>query len=327
VTRLSVRPDTRAGGGHALLTVEGAAKAADDARFRITRGEGERPNLGPTGWQAAAALLEPLGASVNGADLELHLGPAVVDILEPGMVLFSLPAAGIDEVPLSWPAHIPTSSGAAQADDTVVIRPPPPPPPPPPSPQPPPPAPPPPEPPPLPPVKSRSSAWAWLAAVALLLVIAAGAGWYYLTRPPPAPPHVVTNTQPTPAPMPACGGGPVADVIQCAKDGQQLYTIGVGRWKTDPNGAFLILQTAIDRGSAEAAYFIAQQVDPVNFRPGGPIPKPEPREAAQNYSIAARANVPGAAEHRAALKTWLEQQSKAGDIMAGLIIHDYWGSQ
>jgi len=331
MTQLRVRPDPAAGGGHALLRVDGAAAAVADPRFRIMLGEGDRANLGPGGWQAATALLSPLGATTEGPDLVLHLGPEVVDALEPGTVLFGLPAAGIDEFPLIWPTDIPTSSeggplpprepeppatGPAPGPAPV-------------------PAPPPPRlPPPPEVVRSRFPLWPVLALVALVALLAGGARFYLHPRPGPhslppglsARPAVVPPPAVPPAKQAACSSGSVMQVLACATTGHELYVIGRQRWTTDPNAAFEILQSAIDRKSAHAAYFLALHYDPVGFKRGGPIAKPEPREAALDYRIAARAKIPGAAEHRAALKAWLEARAKAGGVMAPLTLHDFWST-
>ena len=335
MTQVRARPDPAAGGGHALLRVGGAAAAVADPRFRIMLGEGERANLGPGGWQAATALLSPLGASAEGPDLVLHLGPEVVDALEPGTVLFALPAAGIDEFRLIWPTDIPTSSEGSPPPSREPEPPAPGPAPSPPQVPPAPPPPPPPPPPPLPEVvRSRFPLWLVLGLVVLVALLAGGA-WFYLHPRPmrhPLPPGL--NARPPVVPVPvappakqaACGSGSVVQVLACATTGHELYEIGRQRWTTDPNAAFEILQSAIDRKSAHAAYFLALRYDPVGFKPGGPIAKPEPREAALDYRIAVHAKIPGAAEHRAALKAWLEARAKAGGVMAPLTLHDFWST-
>ena len=333
MTEVSARADAAAGGGNALLRITGAAGASADPRFRIMLGEGTAPELGPRGWQTAAALLSPTDATVDGTDLVLRVGPSVVDALEPGVFLFSLPAAGVEEITLVWPGTIPTSgAGAPPAGDqeaeterTRVQPPPPPPPPPPPSPPPPPPPPPPSPLPPSPP----SSRWPLLALAALLLLVTAGGGgWYYLRWRQPVVPRQVNKNHIPPSPTYTheshCENGTVAQVLACKTSAHGLFVIGQRRWAKDPNGAFLILETAIDHQSAHAAYFLARHLDPVDFKPGGPIPRPQAREAARDYRLAAKADIPGAAEHRAALKSWLEVQAKKGNVMAPLTLHDFW---
>ncbi|MGH7117823.1 MAG: hypothetical protein ACREFP_02320 [Acetobacteraceae bacterium] len=327
MTRLTVSPDPAAGPGHALLRVTGAAAAASDPRFRIMHGERERPNLGPRGWQAATARLEPLGATADGADLVLSLGPAVVDELEPGTVEFAMRAAGIAAMPLVWPPNIPTSGPAppppppppVKSDDHSTGAPAPP-------------LQPTPEPAgarvPVPPRRRVLVGWALAGVFLLALFVGAGFGaWRYLhpARPSPKRPAAQNHAAipKVPATFLACSGT-VAEIMSCAKTPEALYAAGRDLWSSDPNGAFVILQGAIDRGSADAAYFLALRYDPVRFQPGGPIPKPEPREAALDYRIAAHGGVAGAAEHRAALKSWLESHAKAGDIMAPLTLHDFW---
>ncbi len=160
------------------------------------------------------------------------------------------------------------------------------------------------------------------------MLAAGGGGWYYLRWRQPVVPVQVHKKPVLPSPTPDhrdhCQGGTVAQVLACKTDAHGLFVIGQRRWAKDPNGAFLILETAIDHHSAHAAYFLARHLDPVDFKPGGPIPRPQPREAARDYRLAAKAGIPGAGEHRAALKSWLEAQAKKGDVMAPLTLHDFW---
>lgn len=97
-----VTPDPALGSGHALIRIPGAAAAVTDPRFRLTRDGYDAGTLGPRGWQVADTLLEPLSARVDGADLVLSIGPALVNVVESGVIMLGLPAAKFDE-PVFWP--------------------------------------------------------------------------------------------------------------------------------------------------------------------------------------------------------------------------------
>ncbi|MCS6932845.1 MAG: hypothetical protein NZM27_11610, partial [Acetobacteraceae bacterium] len=123
-------------GGHALIRIAGLAAPPADARFAIQREGWQRGVLGPDGWQVGAALLSPDRVSVEGGEVVLAVGPAVVDVLEAGPLRFRLPGAGVD-VALFWPdlttSHAaapppppppPAAPARAVEEATVVLRPP-----------------------------------------------------------------------------------------------------------------------------------------------------------------------------------------------------------
>lgn len=105
-----IEADQAQRGGHALIRISGgAAKGLADPRFRLSRDGYENGTLGDGGWQVADALLTPLAARAENTDLVLSVGPAVVDLVESGTVMLSVPAAGFDEV-VFWP-EMPLSRG------------------------------------------------------------------------------------------------------------------------------------------------------------------------------------------------------------------------
>jgi len=112
-----VEPDLKQPYGHAVVRLPGAAAAAADPRFLIRREGYEKGVLGPGGWQVGEAHLSPLSANTDGNDLIIHLGPQVVDLLEPGTVLLSVPAAGFDGFAV-WPDIAPSYTGSRMGDST-----------------------------------------------------------------------------------------------------------------------------------------------------------------------------------------------------------------
>ena len=113
-----VEPDLKQPYGHAVVRLPGAAAAAADPRFLIRREGYEKGVLGPGGWQVGEAHLSPLSANTDGNGLIIHLGPQVVDLLEPGTVLLSVPAAGFDGFAVG-----PTSPPLIPAAEWVIPRP------------------------------------------------------------------------------------------------------------------------------------------------------------------------------------------------------------
>ena len=68
---------------------------------------------------------------------------------------------------------------------------------------------------------------------------------------------------------------------------------------------------------------LARLYDPVQFRPGGPIPQPDARQAARYYRDASRGGVDVAAA-REALRQNLQTRVQAGDLGANLSLKDFW---
>ncbi|MGF1626007.1 MAG: hypothetical protein ACFCVH_14090 [Alphaproteobacteria bacterium] len=115
--RVTAEADARQGPGHAVILIEGARVAPDGVRFLIRRPGYRENSLGPTGWQAAEALLEPEAAYMVDGVLVLHLGPDIVAHMEPGMnvaFVLALPDGRTLDGQLAWPA-IPGPIGGAGA--------------------------------------------------------------------------------------------------------------------------------------------------------------------------------------------------------------------
>jgi hypothetical protein len=115
--RAFVEPDPKQPNGYALVRLPGAAAAAADPRFLIRREGYEKGVLGPGGWQVGEGHLSPLSANVDGEDLIIRLGPQVVDLLEPGTVLITVPAAAFDGFAV-WPDIAPSYTGSRMGDST-----------------------------------------------------------------------------------------------------------------------------------------------------------------------------------------------------------------
>ncbi len=351
---LQVEPDPAHPAGHALIRVPGAAGAAGTPGFRVQRDAGWGDDkLGPGGWQSSDALLLPDRAEASGADLLLHVGWGVCRHLEAGVYEVSVPGAGLAQVGVYWPDIVPLHAGGGQpvvvpgAAAEAAIQPPDPVPPPAP------------EPPPvvrrtvsvgpasddtiasLPPgpapVTPGVSKAVLLLAGVLGLLAGGGAYWWVNRAPAPtdAAPDASTapastapaSTAPTPppaAPAPALGALSVPDVLAQAPNPAAITAEGERRLSGDRrDDGLLLLEAAADRSDPAAAAALARLYDPVQFRPGGPIPQPDARQAARYYRDAARGGADVAAA-REALRQNLQTQVQAGDLGANLSLKDFW---
>ncbi len=359
---MSVRAEPDAAAGRAVIRVAGAAGAAASPGFRILREDWDDNALGPQGWQSSDALLQPDTAAASGPDLVLQVGWAVCQHLEAGMYTFALPAGGIEAATLSWPDITPLHAGALDVLNQATASAPVPLPASPPTPGPAaPPVPPPPSPKPVPAAQpvaptpadvppDRNLAPLYVL-LALLLLLAAGAGgWWVFGRPrpvieaqttpptaapsPPAPPTPpaadpapTLPTPPNPPPAPAApllGSLSVPDVLTKAPNPAAIAAEGTRRLQGDRHDdGLLLLEAAADRGDGAAAAALGALYDPVRFHAGGPIPQPDPRQAARYYRDAARTGADVAAA-RDALKHSLETKASSGDLGANLTLKDFW---
>ena len=340
---VQVEPDPAHPAGHALIRVPGAAGAAGTPGFRVQRDAGWGDDkLGPGGWQSSDALLAPDRAEASGPDLLLHVGWGVCRHLEAGVYEISVPGAGLAQTGAYWPDIVPlhtagrepvvapvAAAAMAQPLDPV------------PSPAP---APPPvrpvpqqapvglasdtmtadPLPHPKPAVPGVSKAVLVLAGVLGLL---AGGGAYWWVRTPAATDAVpVAPPAPPPAaPAPASlDGMSVPDVLAQAPNPAAITAEGERRLLGDRrDDGLLLLEAAADRSDPGAAAALARLYDPVQFRPGGPIPQPDARQAARYYRDAARGGADVAAA-REALRQSLQTLVQAGDLGANLSLKDFW---
>lgn len=346
MSAVSVTPDPAYPAGHALIRVSGAGGALGAPGFRVQRDAGWGDDkLGPGGWQSSDVLLQPDWAERNGVDLLLHVGWGVCRHLEAGVYEVSLPAADLEPTGVFWPDIAPLHGGSAAMvppprDNAVVPEPrdaaPPAPVAAPPAPE---------APPVLPVPPAERPARGRLPAVAGVVLLAAlltaGGIYYAATRPAdetvpglagaPSLPRQPAPTQPTPDPRPPASPGPlslgalsVIDVIARAPDPAAMRAEGERRLNSArKDDGLLLLEAAADRSDPAAASALARLYDPVVFQPGGPIPRPDARQAARYYRDAARGGADVAAA-RDALRQRLQAQAQNGDLGADLMLKDFW---
>jgi len=346
---IQVEPDPAHPAGHALIRVPNAAAAVGAPGFRLQRDAGWGDDkLGPGGWQSSDALLVPDRAEPDGPDLLLHVGWGVCRHLEAGVYEISVPAAGVTQVGLYWPDIVPLRASAGEtvvarsaaaapaaqplapkagpappvppmpaslksaADGTAVA------------------------PLPRPTSSAPGIARAAIPVAALLLLAGAGAGAYYwLGRTPeqtdaaqaPSAPAAAPASSAVPAPgaaPAALGGLSVPDVLAQAPNPAAITAEGQSRLSGNRHDdGLLLLEAAADRADPAAAAALARLYDPVQFQPGGPIPQPDPRQAARYYRDAARGGADVAAA-REALRQNLQTRVQAGDLGANLSLKDFW---
>lgn len=360
MTEALVRRHPTRGAGYAELLLPGAAVAAGDPRFRLVWAAGVDPNLGPRGWQPGDAVLHPDEARVQGNDLILTLGPAACDHLVAEtyeIILLAVPARYVVawiEIPRrpkdgrdilqtmarrapDWGHGDATLVGRRPAggDETITQRPP--------LPTVQPTAPDPPPPPVTPPDPAEPAtgggrrALAILGVLLVLLLLAAGLAWWWLMpepAPPPAPtPDPPRTEQPTP-PAATCMGGageartwpPAREIMRrdgCGPD--QLPPLAVALHEAGRHDdALLLLQQAAELGVAPAMTMLGRMYDPNGFQPGRPFAEPDSRQAARYYAEAVRAGDASAEAPRGALQRFLEEQARAGNLLAELTLRDYW---
>lgn len=336
---VQVEPDPAHPAGHALIRVPGAAGAVGTPGFRVQRDAGWGDDkLGPGGWQSSDALLLPDRAEASGPDLLLHVGWGVCRHLEAGVYEVSVPGAALAQVGAYWPDIVPLHAAGGQpvvapvAAAAAVAQPPD---------SVPPPAPPVPQeaPPvvrasnavtadPLPrpePAKPGVSKAVLVLAGVLGLLAGGGAYWWVRTPAPDTVPATSPAPPPPAAPAPASLDGlSVPDVLTQAPNPAAIAAEGERRLRGNRrDDGLLLLEAAADRSDPAAAAALARLYDPVQFRPGGPIPQPDARQAARYYRDAARGGADVAAA-REALRQSLQTRVQAGDLGANLSLKDFW---
>jgi len=347
---MSVRvdPDPAFPAGHARIVVPGGAGGAGSPGLRIQREEDWGDDkLGPLGWQTTEALLLPDRTESSGPDLVLHLGWAVCQHLEAGMYSLWVPGAGVEAAPVYWPDIVPMHAGALsvvnpatsspvvpQAEAALPLSPVKPTPPQPAAPQQPGPA----ASPQAPHRSGLSNLLPWLLVLLVLLAGGGGAYWWLhggampteearnqpAPETPPALPPAAPPLAPPSSPPAGLGGLSVPDVLAQAPNPAAIAAEGRRRLDGDrKDDGLLLLESASDRGDVAAAAALARLYDPVLFQPGGPIPRPDPRQAARYYRDAARGGMDVAAP-REGLRKELDRRSASGDLGAGLSLKDFW---
>ena len=335
---LRVENDRRFSLGHARITLAGV-QAPSDGGFRIVREGYAAANLGRRGWQVQEEKLSPVEIRQEGADTVLVIGPRLTRHLEPGPLVFLLPATGL-EASLFWPDDIDVFDGDLPPE-TVMPREPEP------APKPPPvaAAPPAPAPSPAPPPREDIAAPArqegtsrtpLFAGLGLLLLVAIGGATWWFTAPPPAPsPIPAPVVTPTPAPAPPAtaerpwlersDGMNLRDLVQSAPDVTAIHAAALRRQAAGRHDdALVLLEEAGERGHAAALTAVARLYDPIGFVAGRPFRAPDPRAAARYYRDAVQKGDVAAQAPRAALKTWLEEQARAGNGTAETALKEFW---
>ncbi|MCA3435222.1 MAG: VWA domain-containing protein [Roseomonas sp.] len=88
--------------------------------------------------------------------------------------------------------------------------------------------------------------------------------------------------------------------------------------------ALVLFEEAGERGHAPALTAVARLYDPIGFVAGRPFRAPDPRAAARYYRDAVQRGDAAAEAPRAALKTWLEEQARAGNGSAETTLREFW---
>ena len=335
---LRVENDRRFSLGHARITLAGV-QAPSDGGFRIVREGYAAANLGRRGWQVQEEKLSPIEIRQEGADTVLVIGPRLTRHLEPGPLVFLLPATGL-EASLFWPDDIDVFDGDLPPETVMPREPetaskPPPvaaaPPAPAPST-----APPPREDIGVPARQEGTSRMPLFAGIGFLLLVAIGGATWWFTASPPAPspiPAPVVTPTPTPPP-PATAERPwlersdgmnLRDLVQSASDAAAIHAAALRRQAAGRHDDALVLfEEAGERGHAPALTAVSRLYDPIGFVAGRPFRAPDPRAAARYYRDAVQKGDAAAQAPRAALKTWLEEQARAGNGTAETALKEFW---
>ena len=335
---LRVENDRRFSLGHARITVEGVQVPSDGA-FRIVREGYAAANLGRRGWQVQEEKLSPVEIRQEGRDTVLVIGPRLTRHLEPGPLVFLLPAAGL-EASLFWPDDIDVFDGdlppetvlpreAEMAPKPLPVSA----------------APPAPAPSPAPPPREDivslskpegTSRTPLFAGIGLLLLLAiGGTAWWFSASPPepsPAPSPVATPASPPTPPVAAerpwlerSDGMNLRDLVQSASDAAAIYAAALRRQAAGRHDDALVLfEEAGERGHAMSLTAVARLYDPIGFVAGRPFRAPDPRASARYYRDAVQKGDMGAEAPRAALKGWLEEQARAGNGTAETALKEFW---
>ena len=350
---ITVLPDPQGRAGTAQLRVTGAAGSVSAPGLRVRREGWDADVLGPNGWQGEDAMLQPNEAAVDGPDLLLTLGWAACQHMEAGTYLIAVPRAGLEEA-ASWPDIRPVRAASRSRPVRPVALPPGPPPSLPPSPAPtllaPPPSaalgtlves-------PLPVIEPRLPAASpvhkagnglvigIIAGMVALLLLSGGGYYYWRTRqaaaataavdpahqPPPTAP--VPNSSPSHPPAQLADMS-VPDVLSHAPNPAAIAAEGRRRMAAQQHDdGMLLLEEAADQGDGSAMAALGALYDPVGFQPSPVIARPDPRQAARYYRVAARAGVSNIRAKRNALQAWLRSRASGGDLQSDLILRDFW---
>jgi hypothetical protein len=190
---------------------------------------------------------------------------------------------------------------------------------------------------PPPPLRSAAGQGAILVACLLLVLLLSGGVYYYwphrdasgATAARVAVPETAPSAGPVAAPIrppaPASLSGlSIPDVLARAPNAAAITIEGNRRLHAGhPDDGLLLLEAAGNRADPGAAAVLARLYDPVIFQPGGPIPQPDPRQAARYYRDAANGGIDVTAA-REALRQNLRSRAQGGDLGADLTLKDFW---
>lgn len=337
-----VENDRRFSLGHARITIAGLEAPADGG-FRLVREGYAAANLGRRGWQVQEEKLNPIEIRQEGVDTVLVIGPRLTQYIEPGPLVFFLPAIGF-ETSLFWPDDIDVFDGELPPETVLPpetemapkpllagVAP----------------APPVPSPAPQPvetpsqpaPVERITSRTPLLAGIGLLLLTAIGGAFWWVNAPTPAQPHAPAPMA-RPAPPAAPPSPPVTaerpwlersdamnlrDLVQSAPDAAAIHAAALRRQAAGRHDDALVLfEEAGERGHAPALTAVARLYDPIGFVAGQPFRAPDPRAAARYYRDAMQKGDAAAAVPRAALKAFLEEQARVGNGTAETALREFW---
>lgn len=337
---LRVENDRRFSLGHARITVEGV-QVPSDGGFRILREGYAAANLGRRGWQVQEEKLTPVEIRQEGRDTILVIGPRLTRHLEPGPLVFLLPAARL-EANLFWPDDIDVFDGELPPEPVMPREPEVAPAPPPVAAAQPAPAPASAPPPPREEVavsekQEGASSTPLFAGIGLLLLIAVGGAVWWFADSAPTPAPIATPAPPAPpapSPAPATAERPwlersdgmvLRDLVQSAPDIAAIHAAALRRQAAGRHDDALVLfEEAGERGHAPALTAVARLYDPIGFVAGRPFRAPDPRAAARYYRDAVQKGDAAAEAPRAALKIWLEEQARAGNGTAETALKEFW---
>jgi TPR repeat protein len=115
------------------------------------------------------------------------------------------------------------------------------------------------------------------------------------------------------------------DLVQSASDAAAIHAAALRRQAAGRHDDALVLfEEAGERGHAPALTAVARLYDPIGFVAGRPFRAPDPRAAARYYRDAVQKGDAVAQAPRAALKTWLEEQARAGNGTAETALKEFW---
>jgi len=255
---LRVENERRLSLGHARITIAGLQAPADGG-FRILREGYAAANLGRRGWQVQEEKLAAVEIRQEGRDTILVIGPRLTRHLEPGPLVFLLPATGL-EASLFWPDDIDVFDGDLPPEPVMPQEPEEAPAPPPVASAPPAPAPAP-APPPPPPREEvavsegqeGASRTPLFAGIGLLLLIAVGGAVWWFTDSAQAPAPIATPAppaSPAPSPVPVTAERPwlersnamnLRDLVQSAPDVAAIHAAALRRQAAGRHDDALVL--------------------------------------------------------------------------------------